>query len=39
VHGVNGFRLLFMNPEVQPSDIDVTLDAIDAIGAWLAGRP
>ena len=32
VHGVNGFRLLFMNPDVSASDIDVTLTAIDAIG-------
>ncbi len=33
VHGINAFRLLFMNPEVRPEDVDAVLDHIARYGA------
>jgi len=33
VHGLNTFRLLFMNPKVTNADVDATLEALDAAGA------
>ncbi len=38
VHGLNSFRLLFMNPTVQPRDIDAVLGHIDRYGSALATR-
>jgi glutamate/tyrosine decarboxylase-like PLP-dependent enzyme len=32
VHGINAFRLLFMNPEVRPEDVDAVLDHIARYG-------
>ncbi len=32
IHGLNAFRLLFMNPEVTTDDVDETLRLIDAYG-------
>ncbi len=41
IEGLNTFRLLFMNPEVAPSDVDAMLDRVSQYGDELvaAGQP
>ena len=37
IEGLNTFRLLFMNPEVQASDVDAMLDRVSQYGHELVG--
>jgi hypothetical protein len=39
VHGLNTFRILFMNPEVSAADVDAVFALIDQYGREVTAEP